>query len=200
MFDQHLREQVRNRYEREEQLHTALERNELVANFQIDVDLRSGRTVGADALCRWVYPTEGTLAPADSFLDVIEDIGAMHEFADRMREAALRELALVRRRPELEASWVSVNPSASDLVSSARVFSATCKAMASRPARCASRRRSRPSSPTRTLQRRSCETCADEALRSRSSTTSVRAARHYRTSTASHTTSSRATKSSSTAC
>lgn len=115
-FDQELREEVRSRYQREEELHAAFEGNELVAHFQREVDLRTGRTVGAEALCRWEHPTAGTLLPG-SFLEVVEDIGAMDQLGDRVRGAALAEVAHIRQDPALAACWVSVNVSASELLS-----------------------------------------------------------------------------------
>ena len=115
-FDQELREEVRSRYQREEEPAHRLRATRLVAHFQIEVDLRTGRTVGAEALCRWEHPTAGTLLPG-SFLEVVEDIGAMDELGDRMRDAALREGARVRQDPSRAACWIGVNVSASELLS-----------------------------------------------------------------------------------
>ncbi len=47
----------------EADLHLAIERNELRLLFQPIVDLRTGLTVGAEALLRWQHPVEGVLAP-----------------------------------------------------------------------------------------------------------------------------------------
>jgi diguanylate cyclase (GGDEF)-like protein len=58
----------------EADLHLAVERNELRLVFQPIVDLRTGLTVGAEALLRWMHPVEGVLAP-DRFLSIAEESG-----------------------------------------------------------------------------------------------------------------------------
>jgi diguanylate cyclase (GGDEF)-like protein len=58
----------------EADLHLAIERNELRLQYQPIVDLRSGLTVGAEALLRWQHPVEGILLP-DKFLSIAEESG-----------------------------------------------------------------------------------------------------------------------------
>ncbi|MGH8291343.1 MAG: putative bifunctional diguanylate cyclase/phosphodiesterase [Steroidobacteraceae bacterium] len=58
----------------EADLHVALERHELKLLFQPIVALHGRRTVGAEALLRWLHPIEGTLAPG-RFLSIAEETG-----------------------------------------------------------------------------------------------------------------------------
>ena len=58
----------------EADLHVALERHELKLLFQPIVALHGRRTVGAEALLRWLHPIEGTLGP-DRFLSIAEETG-----------------------------------------------------------------------------------------------------------------------------
>ena len=58
----------------EASLRLALERQEFVLHYQPKIDLRSGRTVGVEALIRWQHPQRGLLSPAQ-FVPIAEDCG-----------------------------------------------------------------------------------------------------------------------------
>lgn len=68
---------VRNNVLREQmiasQLNEAIEKRQIVPYLQPIVD-SSGRVLGAEALARWIHPTEGFMAP-DSFIPVFERNG-----------------------------------------------------------------------------------------------------------------------------
>ncbi len=55
-------------------LHLALQRDELELHYQPFVDLATNTLVGVEALVRWQHPTRGLLLPAE-FIDLAEDIG-----------------------------------------------------------------------------------------------------------------------------
>jgi EAL domain-containing protein (putative c-di-GMP-specific phosphodiesterase class I) len=55
-------------------LRRALDQGEFFVLYQPSFDLRSGLTVGVEALIRWQHPTRGVLAPAD-FLAAAEQTG-----------------------------------------------------------------------------------------------------------------------------
>ena len=58
----------------ESKLRRALERDELLLNFQPKVDIQSGAITGAEALLRWRNPELGMVLPGD-FIPLAEDIG-----------------------------------------------------------------------------------------------------------------------------
>ncbi|WP_051684391.1 bifunctional diguanylate cyclase/phosphodiesterase [Blastococcus sp. URHD0036] len=98
-----------------EELRTGLTRGELVLHHQPQVDVRTGRTVGVEALVRWAHPTRGLLGPAE-FLPVAEAHGLMGALTDQVLAGAIAQLAQWQRRG-LELR-MSVNLSASNLLDS----------------------------------------------------------------------------------
>ena len=71
----------------EENLRSALERQEFALHYQPKIDLRTGRFSGAEALIRWTHPVRGQIPPAQ-FLPVAEDCGLILQISDWvLREA-----------------------------------------------------------------------------------------------------------------
>ncbi len=58
----------------ERELHHAIDRNEFVLVYQPQLDLKTGRISGAEALLRWNHPDRGLLAPAH-FIELAEETG-----------------------------------------------------------------------------------------------------------------------------
>lgn len=96
----------------EAELEGAVGRAEMVAYFQPQVDLASGRVAGAEALCRWRNPTRGLVPPAE-FIPAAEKNGLIHEIGAFMLEEGCRQAA--RWRSVGRDIDVSVNVSALQL-------------------------------------------------------------------------------------
>jgi diguanylate cyclase (GGDEF)-like protein len=78
----------------------ALRDGQVVAHFQPEVELATGRLVAAELLARWEHPELGTLQPA-SFIALAEELGLMSELSLVM----LRQ-ALAQHRAWADAGWV----------------------------------------------------------------------------------------------
>ena len=94
----------------EAELQRALQRHEFVLHYQPQIDIESGKVVGAEALVRWQHPERGLLSPA-KFIPLAEESGLIVGLGDWvMREACRQNRAW--QRDGLPPIPVSVNLSA----------------------------------------------------------------------------------------
>lgn len=68
--------QLQERLTLENELHGALERNEMLVYYQPLIDLHSGQITAVEALIRWQHPTLGMISPA-KFIPIAEANGAI---------------------------------------------------------------------------------------------------------------------------
>ncbi|AFY35468.1 bifunctional diguanylate cyclase/phosphodiesterase [Calothrix sp. PCC 7507] len=66
--------QLQKRMSLENELHGALERNEMLVYYQPLVDLHSGKVTALEALVRWQHPTRGLVSPVE-FIPIAEANG-----------------------------------------------------------------------------------------------------------------------------
>lgn len=74
----------------EESLRRALERDEFALHYQPKIDLRTGTTIGAEALLRWTHPTRGAVPPAQ-FIPIAEDCGLIRPIGSWVLRAACEQ-------------------------------------------------------------------------------------------------------------
>jgi diguanylate cyclase (GGDEF)-like protein/PAS domain S-box-containing protein len=77
-------------------LQSAVERGELVLFFQPQIDLSSGKVVGAEALLRWNHPQYGIVLPA-RFITIAEESGLIVPIGEWVLLEACRQAAAWRR-------------------------------------------------------------------------------------------------------
>ena len=83
--------EIRQRKKLEMDLHQALEHHELSLRFQPQIDLRTSRIVGSEALLRWKHPDIG-LIPPDMFIPMAENSMDIIPIGDWVLESACDQL------------------------------------------------------------------------------------------------------------
>ncbi|TKB78061.1 MAG: EAL domain-containing protein [Nitrospira sp.] len=78
------------RLEMENDLRKALERHEFIVYYQPQVEIRTNRIVGAEALVRWLHPHRGMLLPAE-FLPVAIETGMIQKLDQEVLFVACRQ-------------------------------------------------------------------------------------------------------------
>jgi diguanylate cyclase (GGDEF)-like protein len=99
------------------ELSAALDNGELFMEYQPVIELKSGRTVGVEALLRWRHPRRGVLKPVD-FLAIAESSGIVVQIGAWVMGEALQQLSGWRQRvPAAARLWTAVNVSTRQLAS-----------------------------------------------------------------------------------
>jgi diguanylate cyclase (GGDEF)-like protein/PAS domain S-box-containing protein len=112
-------QRVVSRLRTSNELHRALERDELELHYQPVVELKSQTLVGMEALVRWRHPTRGLLLPYE-FIALAEDSGLIAPLGAWVLNEACRQTAAwvaARKNSEQEPArlTISVNVSALQL-------------------------------------------------------------------------------------
>ena len=115
IYDAVLSDHLIEKNVRYEKLRGALESAQLTLFYQPQVDLKTGKVSGAEALARWYDRDEGMILPG-KFIPLIESTGLLHRFSIWSVEAAIRDCAGWQgARPGVS---VSINLSAGALLDS----------------------------------------------------------------------------------
>ncbi len=88
-FDPGMREAVLKRHSLKEELQRAVERGQLVVEYQPIVALETGAVIAAEALVRWNHPNRGRLLPAE-FVPLAEETGMIMALGQFVLEEACR--------------------------------------------------------------------------------------------------------------
>jgi len=91
LFDAEHDRSLRVRNESLERVRQALTHHEFVLYYQPQVNLRTGKVIGTEALIRWQHPDRGLLAPG-LFLPAIEGHAISVELGDWVLETALQQV------------------------------------------------------------------------------------------------------------
>lgn len=112
-YSRGMRERAIERMELEADLERAILSGELTMFYQPEVDLRTHRIVGFEALVRWRHARRGLLPPKD-FIPLAEETGLILPLGDWGMREACRQMVAWRNGPyaELKNARVSVNLSA----------------------------------------------------------------------------------------
>jgi diguanylate cyclase (GGDEF)-like protein len=94
----------------EQELRSAVERNQLEVFYQPQVAMTDGAIVGAEALVRWRHPTRGLIAPGE-FIGIAEEVGILDSIDTFVLTEACRQSSVWQLKGM--APIISVNVSAS---------------------------------------------------------------------------------------
>jgi diguanylate cyclase (GGDEF)-like protein len=108
-----LDEQVHERVVVAEELRRGIDRGELLLHYQPQVDLRTSKLIGLEALVRWNHPTRGIVMP-DAFISIAERTGSILEVGRWVIDEVCRQLRAWRDQG-IEAPRVAFNVSALQL-------------------------------------------------------------------------------------
>jgi diguanylate cyclase (GGDEF)-like protein len=103
---------MRRRTTVEQELRTAIEREQLTLVYQPVVELPAGRPVGVETLLRWSHPTLGQVSPGE-FIPVAEEAGIIDRLDRWVLHQACHQLS--RWMADGHRPWISVNISVRDL-------------------------------------------------------------------------------------
>lgn len=111
-FDQLDSELIRRRHLHDE-LTQAIENNELCVVYHPQVDSRTGRTCGVEALARWQHPELGSISP-DTFISIAEESDLIFKLGDSILNQACVFGAQLNQQGEQHIT-IAVNISAKQL-------------------------------------------------------------------------------------
>jgi diguanylate cyclase (GGDEF)-like protein len=115
LFEPQMAAAILRRHDFKEELAKAIEREQIVVQYQPIVALDSGRIVAAEALVRWEHPVRG-LVPPGEFVPIAEETGLIVPLGRHvMREACRQARRWQDAEPDGEALRMHVNLSVAEL-------------------------------------------------------------------------------------
>jgi diguanylate cyclase (GGDEF)-like protein len=106
LFSQEMAAEADERHQTEADLRAGLARGEFELLYQPQVDVRSGRVCGMEALIRWNHPERGPIGP-DQFISLAEDAGLIAPLGEWILQTACAEAS---RWPSDVRLAVNVSP------------------------------------------------------------------------------------------
>ncbi len=92
LFNDSMNELIRNQLYLEQDMREALKKGQYTLFFQPQIDAKSSRVIGAEALIRWNHPEQGIISPI-RFIHLAENTGFIYELGDWILEEACRTLS-----------------------------------------------------------------------------------------------------------
>ncbi|MEZ5145067.1 MAG: EAL domain-containing protein [Acidimicrobiales bacterium] len=109
IFDDAMHTRAVERLRADRDLRVAIERSELALRYQPEIDLATGRILGAEALLRWRHPERGEVLPGE-FIEIAEDTGLIVRIGRWVLEEAVHQARTwVDRVPGVDDFVIAVN-------------------------------------------------------------------------------------------
>jgi diguanylate cyclase (GGDEF)-like protein/PAS domain S-box-containing protein len=126
VFNEAMRTRLTRHVAIETNLRRAIGTPEISLVYQPIVDLKSGRMVSAEALCRWTHPMLGPITPSE-FIPIAEDSGLIVALGEWVLDEACQALANWRKLdPQRAPQTVSVNISRAELALGNQLLDQVC--------------------------------------------------------------------------
>lgn len=109
-FSKEMQTRLEDSFHLEKRMRIALENRDFFLHYQPQIDLRSGKIAGVEALARWGKTADQSISP-DVFIKIAEDSGLIHQLGDYVLEEACRQ-NLQWQRSGMPPIQVTVNISA----------------------------------------------------------------------------------------
>lgn len=96
-------------FQLETELRQALTKNQLKMFYQAQIDLKTGMIIGAEALIRWLHPTQGMISPA-KFIPLAEETGLILSIGEWALTQAVRQAhTWHKKHPEFKKIAINVS-------------------------------------------------------------------------------------------
>ncbi len=112
-YEQGMEAEIASRLKLEQELRKGIQENELVLYYQPQLDMQTGKLVGAEALVRWNHPTKG-LVPPDVFIPLAEESGLINQLSDWVLKNGV--LQLTKWLAQNHRLTLAINISVKDLI------------------------------------------------------------------------------------
>ena len=89
-YESGMEQEVAKRINLSNDLRKALDREEMSVHYQPQMDLRTGRIVGMEALMRWEHAVKGQISPAE-FITLAEENGMIHQLGRWILKTACKD-------------------------------------------------------------------------------------------------------------
>ncbi|MCL4801249.1 MAG: EAL domain-containing protein [Burkholderiales bacterium] len=108
-FEEAMNREARRRADLDRELRYALDEGQFLLYYEPQLDVRTGRIAGAEALIRWHHPERG-LVPPGQFIPITEDTGLIEQIGEWVLQEACAQF-VAWRAAGLDLGHMSVNVS-----------------------------------------------------------------------------------------
>lgn len=112
-YEEHMNSKAIERLKLEHDLRMALTEDQLFLVYQPQIDLRTGKIAGVEALVRWNHPTRGLVNPGE-FISIAEETGLIIKMSEIIRHIACKQY-VVWKDKGVAPPRIAVNVSSQDL-------------------------------------------------------------------------------------
>jgi diguanylate cyclase (GGDEF)-like protein len=96
-YESQMSEYIKEQLMIENDIHKAMKNNELTIHYQPQIDIKSNKIIGAEALIRWNHPTLGFIPPS-KFIPIIEESGIIIKLEEWIFNQVLSEVKLIEEK------------------------------------------------------------------------------------------------------